>query len=193
MSERNPIELFRKVYAAAVATGMRDPNAMCLATIDPDGGPSTRMVLLKDFDEQGFVFYTNLESRKGLAIRSNPKVALTFYWRELQRQVQVRGVAQPVSDAEADAYFATRPRGSQLGAWASLQSRPLKSRMALLLEVAKIEARHLGRSIPRSPVWSGFRVVPHAIEFWKAGAFRLHDRRLFERVEGGWHETRLYP
>lgn len=193
MRGKTPFELFREVYEAAVATGMRDPNAMCLATVDGDGAPSTRMVLMKDFDEHGFVFYTNLGSRKGLALRANPKVSLTFYWRELERQVHVRGMAEPVSDAEADEYFATRPRGSQLGAWASRQSQPLKSRAMLLVEVAKTEARFVGRPIPRSPDWSGFRVVPHAIEFWIAGAFRLHDRRLYEQSDGRWQMTRLSP
>lgn len=172
---------------------MRDPNAMCLATVDLAGRPSTRMVLLKSCDERGFVFYTNLESRKGADLRVNPNVSLTFYWRELNRQVHVRGRIEPVGAAEADEYFATRPRGSQLGAWASRQSRPLPSRTALLAEVARVEMRYLTSSVPRPPFWSGFRVVPAEIEFWVAGPFRLHRRTLFTRAAAGWTVTPLYP
>jgi len=193
VSAEDPIERFRQVYEEAVATGMADPNAMIVATVGPDGQPSTRTVLLKDFDRRGFVFYTNYESRKGREALANPRVSLTFFWRELDKQVHVRGRAEPVSDEEADAYFASRPRGSQLGAWASRQSRPMRSRAELLAEVAKVEARHVLGKVPRPPHWSGFRVVPHEIEFWTAGKFRLHDRQLFEREGEGWKVTTLFP
>ena len=189
-----PFELFREVLDEATATGMTDPNAMVVSSVDADGQPSSRVVLLKSFDEHGFVFYTNLESRKGREILGNPKVSLSFYWRELDRQVVVLGTAERVSDEEADAYFATRPRGSQLGAWVSQQSRPLVGgRGHLLAEVARFEAHHLGGKISRPPHWTGLRVVPHWIEIWVAGKFRLHDRTAYERAEEGWTATKLYP
>jgi len=189
-----PFELFREVLDEATATGMTDPNAMVVSSVDADGQPSSRVVLLKSFDEHGFVFYTNLESRKGREILGNPKVSLSFYWRELGRQVVVLGTAERVSDEEADAYFATRPRGSQLGAWVSQQSRPLVGgRGHLLAEVARFEAHHLGGKISRPPHWTGLRVVPHWIEIWVAGKFRLHDRTAYERAEEGWTATKLYP
>ncbi len=188
----DPLERFRAFFDEAAATGMDDPNAMVVSSVDAEGRPSSRVVLLKDFDAEGFVFYTNLESRKGREIQTNPDVSLSFYWRETGKQVVVRGRAEPVSDAEADAYFATRPRTAQLGAWASQQSRPLASRAQLLARVAKYEAKYLG-AVPRPPHWSGFRVVPSYIELWVAGAFRLHDRTLFERTEGGWASRKLNP
>jgi pyridoxamine 5'-phosphate oxidase len=188
-----PFERFRETLAEAEAHGMVDPNAMVVSSVGPEGQPSSRVVLLKGFDERGFVFFTNFESRKGREIQAHPKVSLNFFWRELGKQVVVLGTAGRVSDEEADAYFATRPRGSQLGAWASRQSRPLASRAELVAEVERLEARYLGRPIPRPPHWSGFRVVPHWIEFWVAGTFRLHDRTAYERVEGGWRVTTLYP
>jgi len=189
-----PFDLFREFLDEATATGMADPNAMVVSSVDAAGQPSSRVVLLKSFDERGFVFYTNLESRKGREILANPKVSLDFYWRELGRQVVVLGTAEPVSDAEADAYFATRPRGSQLGAWVSQQSRPLDGgRGHLLAEVARFEAHHLGGKIARPPHWSGLRVVPHWIEIWIAGKFRLHDRTAYERAGDGWRTTKLYP
>jgi pyridoxamine 5'-phosphate oxidase len=188
-----PFSRFREVLTEAEATGMANPNAMTLSTVDAEGQPSSRTVLLKGFDERGFVFYTNLESRKGREIAGDPRVSLNFYWRQLDKQVVVLGRAERVSGEEADAYFATRPRASQLGAWASQQSRPLPGRTALVAEVAKLEARYLGRSIPRPPHWSGFRVTPHWIEFWVSGAFRLHDRTVYERVEDGWRVTKRYP
>jgi pyridoxamine 5'-phosphate oxidase len=188
-----PFARFREVLAEAEATDMPNPNAMSVATVDADGQPSLRQVLLKGCDERGFVFYTNLESRKGREILGNPKVSLNFYWRQLDKQVIVLGTAEPVTAEEADAYFASRHRSSQLGAWASQQSRPLSGRAHLVAEVAKLEARYLGRSIPRPPYWSGFRVVPHWIEFWVSGAFRLHDRTVYERVEEGWRVTQRYP
>jgi len=193
-SFEEPFERFRQVLAEAEATGMTDPNAMTVASVDATGQPSARVVLLKSFDEQGFVFYTNLESRKGTEILAHPQVSLSFWWRELGKQVIVLGTAGQVSGAEADAYFASRPRTSQLGAWASQQSRPLPGgRAHLLAEVARLEARHLTRPIPRPPHWSGFRVVPHWIEFWISGAFRLHDRTVYERAKGGWRVTQRYP
>ena len=188
-----PFDRFREILAEATATGMSDPNAMTVSTVDPSGQPSARMVLLKGFDEHGFVFYTNFESRKGREILGNPKVSLSFYWRQLDKQVVILGTAERVSDEEADAYFASRARTSQLGAWASQQSRPLPGRAQLLSEVAKLEARWLGRPVPRPPYWSGFRVVPHWIEIWIAGTFRLHDRTAYERVPEGWRVTKLYP
>lgn len=195
MSHPDPIELFGAIIKKAAATGMRDPNAMCLSTVDAAGQPSARMVLLKAHDARGFVFYTNLESRKGAEIAANPQVSLTFYWRELEQQIMVRGRAEPVSEAEADAYFATRPRLSQLGAWASHQSRPLPGRISLVAQVAKLEARYLGTDVPRPPHWSGYRVVPAEIEFWVSGRFRLHDRTLYQRDASadGWRITKLYP
>lgn len=189
----DPIARFREVFDRARNGGMPDPDAMVLSTADGEGRPSSRVVLLKDFDERGFVFYTNLESRKGRQLAVNPHVSLNFYWRELDEQVIVQGRAEPVSPEEADAYFATRPRGSQVGAWASRQSRPLPGRGHLLAQVAKVEARYLGRPVPRPPHWSGFRVVPRSIEFWVEGRFRLHDRTLYERTEEGWQATKLYP
>lgn len=188
-----PFDRFREILAEATATGMSDPNAMTVSTVDASGQPSARMVLLKGFDEQGFVFYTNFGSRKGREILGNPKVSLSFYWRRLDKQVVILGAAEQVSDEEADAYFATRARTSQLGAWASQQSRPLPGRAQLLAEVARLEARWLGKPVPRPPHWSGFRVVPHWIEIWIAGTFRLHDRTAYERVSEGWRVTKLYP
>jgi pyridoxamine 5'-phosphate oxidase len=189
----DPFARFREVLTEAEEAGIDDPNAMVVSSVSADGQPSSRVVLLKDFDERGFVFFTNLESRKGTEIRAHGRVALNFHWRALRKQVVVLGTASLVDDEEADAYFATRPRGSQLGAWASQQSRPLESRAHLVAEVAKLEARWLGRSIPRPPHWSGFRVAPHWIEFWVAGHFRLHDRIVFERDGAGWRSFLLNP
>jgi pyridoxamine 5'-phosphate oxidase len=189
-----PFARFREILDEATATGMVDPNAMVVSSVDASGQPSSRVVLLKGFDERGFVFYTNLESRKGREILANSRVSLSFWWRELGKQVVVLGAAERVSEEEADAYFATRPRTSQLGAWASRQSRPLEGgRAHLLAEVARLEARWLGQPVPRPPHWSGFRDVPSWIEIWIAGAFRLHDRTAYERVPAGWRVTRLYP
>lgn len=188
-----PFERFGEILDEATATGMVDPNAMVLSTVDSDGQPSSRVVLLKSWDESGFVFYTNFESRKGREILGNPRVSLDFWWRELGTQVVIRGTAERVSDEQADAYFATRPRGSQLGAWASKQSRPMPGRTHLLAEVAKLEVRWFGRPVPRPPHWSGFRVAPLWIEIWIAGAFRLHKRTAYERIPEGWRATTLYP
>jgi pyridoxamine 5'-phosphate oxidase len=190
---RNPIDIFREWLAAAEASEPNDPTAMSLATVDAAGNPSLRMVLLKGLDERGFAFYTNFESRKGQELLACPRAALGFHWKSLRRQVRIEGAVEPVSQEEADAYFATRARVSQIGAWASDQSRPLDSRATLEARVAEIEARYAGQPIPRPPNWAGFRVVPSAIEFWKDGAFRLHDRILFQRQGLAWAAERLYP
>ncbi len=195
----DPIELFNAWLNDAIDAEAHDPTAVCLATVAPDGMPSARMVLLKGADAQGFVFYTNFESRKGGEILANPQAALCFHWRSLRRQVRVEGPAAAVSEAEADAYFATRPRESQIGAWASLQSRPMEGMFALEKRVATHVAKFAIGKVPRPPAWSGFRVHPLRIEFWKHGAFRMHDRLLYERVEHGgengdaWRTARLYP
>jgi pyridoxamine 5'-phosphate oxidase len=191
----NPFALFSAWLAEAGASEPNDPDAVALATVAADGMPSVRMVLLKGFDETGFVFFTNLESRKGEQLRANPKAALCFHWKSLQRSVRVEGLVAPVSSAEADAYFATRPRSSRIGAWASKQSRPLASRFELERRIAEYTARFGLGEVPRPPFWSGFRVAPLRIEFWKNGAFRLHDRLVFRRVDltEGWMIERLFP
>ncbi|MCB1467989.1 MAG: pyridoxamine 5'-phosphate oxidase [Rhizobiaceae bacterium] len=188
-----PFELFAAWLEDATASEPNDPNAVALATVDPDGLPDVRMVLLKGFDQAGFVFYTNFESAKGREILANMKAAMCFHWKSLRRQVRVRGTVEQVSDAEADAYYASRPRGSRIGAWASKQSRPLESRFALERAVAEFTARHAIGEIPRPQHWSGFRILPQQIEFWHDRPFRLHDRMQFTRNGGGWTKTRLYP
>jgi pyridoxamine 5'-phosphate oxidase len=189
-----PFRLFSEWLADATISEPNDPNGVALATVDTDGMPDVRMVLLKGFDEQGFVFYTNFESAKGREILATMKAAMCFHWKSLRRQVRIRGPVEMVSDAEADAYFATRPRGSRIGAWASKQSRPLESRFALEKAVAEYTARHAIGEIPRPAHWSGFRIVPQTIEFWHDRPFRLHDRIVFSRTAaGGWEKTRLYP
>jgi len=197
MIERNddPFALFEAWFTEAEASEPNDPNAMALATVAADGMPSVRMVLLKGFDETGFVFFTNLESRKGEQLKANPKAALCFHWKTLQRSVRVEGLVTPVSPAEADAYFATRARSSRIGAWASKQSRPLASRFDLERRIAEYTARFGLGEVPRPPFWSGFRLAPLRIEFWKNGAFRLHDRLVFTRADlaEGWTIERLFP
>ena len=189
-----PIRLFAEWLDEATKSEPNDPNGVALATVDADGMPDVRMVLLKGFDEAGFVFYTNFESAKGREILGSMKAAMCFHWKSLRRQVRLRGPVEVVSDAEADAYFATRPRGSRIGAWASKQSRPLESRFALEKAVADYTLKHAVGAIPRPPYWSGFRIVPQTIEFWQNGLFRLHDRIVFSRTQaGGWDKTRLYP
>jgi len=190
----NPFESFGKLFAKAESSGMQDPNAVTLSTVDESGIPWARIVLMKSFDHHGFVFYTNLESRKGRQIADEPRVCLSFFWRRLQAQAIISGTAQKVSDEEADAYFATRPRTSQLGAWASDQSRPLSGRGRLMADVARLEARYFGRAVPRPPHWSGFRVVPNYFEIWSGGAFRLHDRTVYHRqADSTWSQEMLYP
>lgn len=190
-----PFALFAEWLADATASEPNDPNAMALATVDDDGLPDVRMVLLKHADVGGFVFYTNYESAKGREILGHPKAALCFHWKSLRRQVRVRGPVTPVDAAEADAYFASRPRGSRIGAWASKQSRPLESRFALETEVARYTAKFGIGTIPRPPHWSGFRIAPVAMEFWHDRPFRLHDRISFTRANAGaaWEKARLYP
>jgi pyridoxamine 5'-phosphate oxidase len=188
----DPILLFSEWLAAAEATEPNDPNAMALATVDGQGLPDVRMVLLKGHDAQGFVFYTNFESTKGRQLIEHPAAAFVLHWKSLRRQVRGRGPVTRVTDAEADAYFASRSRGSQIGAWASRQSRPLESRAALEAAAADYSARYAS-AVPRPPNWSGFRLRPTEIEFWQDGAYRLHDRVVFRRAGDGWQRTLLNP
>jgi pyridoxamine 5'-phosphate oxidase len=188
-----PFALFEAWFAEAKRAEPTDPNAMALATADPDGLPDVRMVLLKDFDAHGFVFYTNTESAKGLQLAANPQAALLFHWKSLRRQVRVRGAVEPVTPKEADAYFASRARDSQIGAWASDQSRPMQGRIALEQRVAKAVLKFGLGQPPRPPHWSGYRVIPSAFEFWRDRPFRLHDRLKFDRDADGWTKTRLFP
>ncbi|OYW60550.1 MAG: pyridoxamine 5'-phosphate oxidase [Azorhizobium sp. 32-67-21] len=189
-----PFRLFVEWLDEARRSEPNDPNAMALATVDADGLPDVRMVLLNGFDERGFVFYTNTESAKGRELSGQPKAAAVFHWKSLRRQVRVRGPVEQVTAEEADAYFASRPRLSQIGAWASQQSRPLEGRFALETAVAAVTARHALGDVPRPPHWTGFRILPTQIEFWHDRPFRLHDRVVFRRADdGAWERTRLYP
>jgi pyridoxamine 5'-phosphate oxidase len=187
------IEQFQSCLDAAVEAGEIEPTSMTVASIGLESGLSARTVLLKAFDERGFVFYTNLESRKGRQLLANPSAALVLHWKTIVRQVLVEGTIEQVSDEEADKYFASRDRGSQLGAWASKQSQPLSSRAELLKNVVTFEAKHIGRPIPRPPHWSGLRVVPHMIEFWIGKKSRLHDRFRYTLEDGSWNRQRLFP
>ena len=191
--DRDPFAQFQEWLAEAEKTEPNDPNAMTLATVSATGRPSARMVLLKEVDPRGFVFYTNLGSRKAEELDANPRVALCFHWKSLRRQVRVEGTTEAVAEDEADRYFASRPRVSQIGAWASRQSQPLRGRFELEARVAKFTARFALRSIPRPPFWSGYRVVPERIEFWEDRPFRLHMRFLFQREGSGWRHEELYP
>ena len=190
----DPFSLFAKWMSEAEASEPNDPNAMAVATADAQGRPSIRMVLLKDFDPLGFVFYTNFESRKGRELLANPHAALLFHWKSLKRQVRIEGAVSVVSDAEADAYFASRARTSQIGAWASSQSRELQGRFELEKRVAEYTAKFGFGAVPRPPHWSGFRVAAERMEFWQDKPFRLHDRAVYTRAEdGGWTVTHLFP
>lgn len=190
---KDPIALFQTWLHEAVDSGAKEPTAMTLATVDSEGAPDARMLLLKGCDERGFVFYTNLESAKALALRHEPRVALCFYWAALEKQVRIRGRVTPVSDEEADTYFATRPRLSQISAWASKQSRPMEGYFELEAAVAKTALRFGANSIPRPPFWSGFRVTPDQIEFWHGKPYRRHHRTVYTRAGQGWKTQYLYP
>lgn len=195
----DPITLFDTWLTEARVSELNDPEAMALATADAQGRPSVRMVLLKGHDERGFVFYTNLDSRKGGELAANPEAALLFHWKSLRRQVRIEGPVEPVSEVEADVYFASRGRNSRLGAWASDQSRALPDRATFEARFEAMGARFEGGDVPRPPRWSGFRVIPRAIELWQDRAHRLHERRLFTRIGPldsevrGWAESMLYP
>ncbi|WP_373086930.1 pyridoxamine 5'-phosphate oxidase [Sneathiella sp.] len=187
------LDEFRRWMAEAEQSEANDPTAMSLATADKDGQPSVRMVLLKNADERGFVFYTNYESQKGTELQENPKAALCFHWKSLRRSIRIQGTVEKVSDAEADAYFDSRPRDSRIGAWASQQSRTMAGRFSLETAVAKYAAKFGVSSIPRPDYWSGFRVIPARMEFWRDRPFRLHERRLYRQTPEGWTESILYP
>ena len=189
----NPLDLFRAWMEEAKASEPNDANAMAVASVDPDGQPSVRMVLLKDVDDRGFVFYTNFESQKGRELLATPKAGLCFHWKSLRRQVRVQGPVEVVSDADADAYYASRARGSQIGAWASDQSRASGGKAELLKRVAAVTAKYGLSKIPRPPHWSGFRVRHDTIEFWRDGRFRLHDRLVYRRTDEGWETLTLFP
>ncbi len=193
-ADPDPVEQFRKWFDEALAANLHEPNAMTLATATPDGRPSARVVLLKGYDERGFVFYTSYEGRKSRELEENPRCTLVFYWSELERQIRIEGHAGRVSEEESDAYYGSRPRGSRLSAWASAQSRPVEDRGALEKRLWELEAEYEGREIPRPPFWGGYRVEPEAIEFWQGRENRLHDRLLYRRLsDGGWRLQRLQP
>lgn len=192
-TDRDPIEMFQDWMGEAEKTELNDANAMNLATVDAEGRPSSRMVLLKDVDERGFTFYTNLGSRKAIQLQANPNAALCFHWKSLKRQVRIEGPVTLVDDAEADAYFASRPRASRIGAWASIQSQALPGRFELEKRVAEFTAKfHIGE-VPRPDFWSGYRVIPELIEFWTDKPFRLHERLVFKRSGEGWTTETLFP
>ena len=188
-----PIRIFSELFEVAKQKVIHEPTAMTLATVGADGRPSARVVLLKEFDARGFVFYTNLESQKGADLTACAFACLNFWWPQLEKQVRIQGPIERVSDAEADAYFAVRPRGSRIGAWASLQSRELPSKEELDRRVAEFERKYEGKPIPRPPHWSGIRVMPDLIEFWTNRASRLHNRVVYRAQGGGWMKAMLYP
>lgn len=190
----DPFALFDAWLKEARSSEPNDPNAVAVATVDAEGMPNVRMVLMQGFDDRGFVFYTNYESAKGRELLGAGKAAMCFHWKTLRRQVRIRGPVEQVSDSEADAYFASRPHGSRIGAWASQQSRPLESREALEQAVQRVEERYGAGEVPRPPHWSGFRLKPQIMEFWHDRPFRLHDRVVFTRqVDGEWAQGRLFP
>ncbi len=193
MAAQDPIQRFRDWFEDAKQKEPKLPEAVALATASADGAPSVRMVLLKAFDENGFVFYTNLESRKGLELADNKRAALLFHWASLGRQIRIEGAVTPVDPAEADAYFATRPRGAQIGAWASDQSRAMKTRFDLEKRVATFTAKYAVGTVPRPDHWSGYRVAPERLEFWSEATFRLHEREVYIRNGGEWRTERLFP
>jgi len=190
-----PFRLFEHWLKEAAASEPRDPTAMTLATVDAEGMPNARMVLLKGTDDRGFVFYSNMESQKGRELDRDPRAALVFYWKSLNRQIRIRGPVEKVTTQEADAYFASRPKQAQIGAWASQQSRPLESRLAFEKAVALYAAKYALGDVPRPAYWFGYRILPMVIEFWHDRPFRLHDRVEFRRADttGPWNKTRLYP
>ncbi len=194
-AENEPFALFERWFKDAKEKEPSDPNGMALATADASGFPDVRMVLMKGFDHSGFVFYTNAESAKGRQLEENARAAVAFYWKSLRRQVRVRGTIEPVSDAEADAYFRSRDRGARLGAWASRQSRPLEDRLALEKRIAEYALKYGVGEVPRPEYWRGYRLVPLSIEFWRDRPFRLHDRLQFTRTDAAspWVKSRLYP
>jgi pyridoxamine 5'-phosphate oxidase len=189
----DPVEQFRRWFDEALEADLHEPNAFVLATATRDGLPSARVVLLKGLDERGFVFYTNYEGRKGRELEENPRAALLFYWGELERQVRVEGTVSRTSEEESDAYYASRPRGSRLGAWASEQSRVVEGREFLEDRIGDLEAEYEGREVPRPAFWGGYRVEPEAVEFWQGRENRLHDRIVYRREDGGWKTERLQP
>ena len=193
-ADPHPIAQFRRWFDAALAADLHEPNAMTLATATPEGRPSARIVLLKGFDERGFVFYTSYDGRKSEEIEANPRCALVFYWGELERQVRVEGRLCRIPEEGSDEYFGSRPRGSQLGAWASEQSRPVEGRSVLEERLRNLEAEYEGREVPRPPFWGGYRVEPEVIEFWQGRENRLHDRLVYRRSDDGeWERERLQP
>ena len=192
-SDKKPIELFQEWFEEAKKSEINDPNAMNLATISSDGKPSSRIVLLKSYDDKGFVFYTNSNSKKGRAIKNNDSVALNFHWKTLQRQIRIEGNVSQISNAEADEYYNSRPLGSRIGAWASLQSEELDDRSTLTKRVEEFEKKFSDNDVPRPSYWNGYLVKPVLIEFWQDMPFRLHDRLEFKKIEGSWLARKLYP
>jgi pyridoxamine 5'-phosphate oxidase len=192
-ADADPLRFFHRWFDEALASDVAEPNAMTLATVDGEGQPAARIVLLKGLDERGFVFYTNYESRKGEEMAAHPHAALVFWWQELERQVRIEGTVEKVTAEESDAYFASRPRGSRLGAWVSDQSRPIADRSVLEEKLDEVESRYAEQAVPRPPHWGGYRVVPALLEFWQGRPSRLHDRLEYTRAPGGWTVRRLAP